>query len=194
MRELNYQGAFSKAFPNDADPLSTKNYGIALQAYQATLATPAEFDKFLGGHDNALSEQQKRGLRAFISTGCAGCHNGRNFGGTLFQKFGVVKEYWTETGSEKPDQGRFSMTKKEEDRFVFRVPMLRNVAKTAPYLHDGSAARSTTPRPPTSSRSSTRSPAKFPRTTRPRAAGPSSRTPRSGKDGRSVASGRRRRL
>jgi cytochrome c peroxidase len=53
-------------------------------------------------------------------------------------KFGVVKDYWLETGSQKIDAGRFAMTKKEEDRYVFRVPMLRNVAKTAPYFHDGS--------------------------------------------------------
>jgi cytochrome c peroxidase len=56
-------------------------------------------------------------------------------------KFGVTKDYWTETGSEKPDAGRFAVTKKEEDRYVFRVPMLRNVAKTAPYFHDGSVER-----------------------------------------------------
>jgi cytochrome c peroxidase len=52
----------------------------------------------------------------------------------------VVKDYWLETKSAKPDAGRFAVTKKEEDRYVFRVPMLRNVAKTAPYFHDGSVA------------------------------------------------------
>jgi cytochrome c peroxidase len=80
-------------------------------------------------------------LKTFISTGCAGCHNGANLGGTRFQKFGLTKEYWLETGSEKPDAGRFAITKKEEDRYVFRVAMLRNVAKTAPYFHDGSVDR-----------------------------------------------------
>jgi cytochrome c peroxidase len=80
-------------------------------------------------------------MRTFISTGCAGCHNGANLGGAMFQRFGLVKDYWPETGSEKPDQGRFAVTKKEEDRYVFRVPMLRNVAKTAPYFHDGSVER-----------------------------------------------------
>jgi cytochrome c peroxidase len=88
-----------------------------------------------------LSARQKTGLRTFISTGCAGCHNGANLGGTMFQRFGLVKDYWLETGSEKPDQDRFAVTKKEEDRYVFRVAMLRNVAKTAPYFHDGSIER-----------------------------------------------------
>jgi cytochrome c peroxidase len=63
-------------------------------------------------------------LTAFVSKGCAGCHNGPNFGGTTLQEFGLVKDYWLETRS--------------KDRYVFRVPMLRNVAKTAPYFHDGS--------------------------------------------------------
>jgi cytochrome c peroxidase len=138
MNELGYAPTFRAAFPQDAEPLSTANYGRVLAAYQATLATPAPFDRFLAGDDGALSERQKAGLQAFIATGCAGCHNGANFGGATFQKFGVVKDYWVETGSPKIDPGRFSITKKEEDRYVFRVPMLRNVAKTAPYFHDGS--------------------------------------------------------
>jgi cytochrome c peroxidase len=141
MKELDYAPAFRAAFPQDAEPLSTGNYGRALAAYQATLTTPAAFDRFLEGDDGALTVRQKAGLRAFIATGCALCHKGPNLGGTTLQKFGLVKEYWLETRSEKIDQGRFSITKKEEDRYVFRVPMLRNVAKTAPYFHDGSVDR-----------------------------------------------------
>jgi cytochrome c peroxidase len=138
LNELGYEAAFRAAFPQDAQPFSTANYGRALEAYEATLTTPAPFDRFLAGDDGALTERQKAGLRSFISTGCAGCHNGPELGGTMFSKFGVVKDYWLETGSQKIDQGRFAITKKEEDRYVFRVPMLRNVAKTAPYFHDGS--------------------------------------------------------
>jgi cytochrome c peroxidase len=77
-------------------------------------------------------------LKTFIATGCAACHGGKLLGGTQFMKFGVVKDYWTETGSAKPDVGRFAMTKKDEDKYFFRVAMLRNIAKTAPYFHDGS--------------------------------------------------------
>jgi len=141
MNELKYAPAFSAAYPQDAEPVSAKNYGRALAAYQATLTTPAPFDRFLGGDDSALTEQQKAGLRTFITMGCAHCHNGPNLGGTTLQKFGPAKDYWLVTGSKKVDQGRFAITKKEEDRYVFRVPMLRNVAKTAPYFHDGSVDR-----------------------------------------------------
>jgi cytochrome c peroxidase len=141
LTELEYAPKFRAAFPNDAQPLSAANYGRALEAYQATLTTPAPFDRFLAGDDRALSERQKKGLRNFMATGCAGCHNGANVGGTMFQKFGQMKDYWTETGSKKPDVGRFAVTKKEEDRYVFRVPMLRNVAKTPPYFHDGSVEK-----------------------------------------------------
>ena len=100
--------------------------------------TPAPFDRFLAGDDNALSAQQRAGLRAFTANGCAGCHSGALLGGTMTVKFGLVKDYWLETGSAKVDLGRFAASKKEEDKYVFRVPMLRNVAKTAPYFHDGS--------------------------------------------------------
>ena len=141
LNELGYLPKFRAAFPQDAQPVSAASYSRALAAYQATLVTPAPFDRFLAGDDRALSEPQKAGMRRFIATGCAGCHEGTNLGGSMLQKFGVTKDYWTETGSEKPDAGRFSVTKKEEDRYVFRVPMLRNVAKTAPYFHDGSVER-----------------------------------------------------
>ena len=140
LRELNYEADFRRAFPQDAEPLSTANYGKALEAYQATLVTPAPFDRFLAGDDRAMTPKQLAGLRTFIATGCGACHSGALLGGSQLVKFGVVKDYWAETGSAKPDVGRFAATKKEEDRYVFRVPMLRNVAKTAPYFHDGSVA------------------------------------------------------
>jgi cytochrome c peroxidase len=136
--ELGYLAAFRGVYPQDPEPLSTRNYGRALSAYEASLSTPAPFDRFLAGDDGALSARQKAGMRAFIATGCAGCHNGALLGGTALQRFGVVKDYWLETGSEKPDVGRYAITKKEEDRYVFRVPMLRNIARTPPYFHDGS--------------------------------------------------------
>ena len=138
LRELGYAAQFKAAFPKDGEPLSTRNYGLAVDAYEATLVTPAAFDRYLAGDDGALSERQKAGLRAFLSTGCAACHTGPNLGGAMLSKFGVVKDYWIETGSKKVDPGRFAVTKKEEDRYVFRVAMLRNISKTAPYFHDGS--------------------------------------------------------
>ncbi len=138
LRELGYAKAFEAAFPGQADALTPANYGRALAAYQATLATPAPFDRYLAGDASALDAQQKRGLGTFINAGCADCHNGALLGGSTLHRFGVVKEYWVETASLKVDPGVFAATKKEEDRYVFRVAMLRNVAKTAPYFHDGS--------------------------------------------------------
>jgi cytochrome c peroxidase len=138
MRKLDYVAAFRAAYPQDPEPMTTRNYGRAVAAYEATLVTPAPFDRFLGGDDGAMSAQQKSGLRVFMATGCGACHSGALLGGSRNQRFGLVKDYWLETGSAKVDLGRFAATKKEEDKYVFRVAMLRNVAKTAPYFHDGS--------------------------------------------------------
>jgi cytochrome c peroxidase len=138
LHQLDYAAAFRSAYPKDEQPMSTRNYGRAIEAYEATLVTPAPLDRFLAGDDTALSAAQKDGMRAFIATGCAACHGGALLGGTMNQRFGLVKDYWLETGSAKIDAGRFGATKKEDDKYVFRVPMLRNVARTAPYFHDGS--------------------------------------------------------
>jgi cytochrome c peroxidase len=141
LRTLGYERAFREAFPGDGDAVTPARYGHALAMYQATLATPAPFDRYLAGDDSALTGAQKAGLEAFLGAGCAGCHDGALLGGTRFMKFGLVRDYWMETGAPKPDTGRFAVTKRDEDRYVFRVPMLRNVAKTAPYFHDGSVER-----------------------------------------------------
>jgi cytochrome c peroxidase len=138
LRQLDYLPSFRAAYPKEAEPMTLARYGQAVAAYQATLVTPAPFDRFLGGDDTALNADQKAGLRAFMATGCGACHSGKLLGGTMNQRFGLVKDYWLETGSSKVDTGRYASTKKEEDKYVFRVPMLRNVAKTAPYFHDGS--------------------------------------------------------
>jgi cytochrome c peroxidase len=141
LKRLGYEPAFRAAYPDDAQPVSPENYGRALQAYQATLVTPAPLDRFLAGDDDALTAQQKVGLKSFLTQGCADCHHGTLLGGESIEKFGVFKEYWSATGSEKRDVGRFEATGDEADRYRFRVPMLRNIAKTAPYFHDGSVAK-----------------------------------------------------
>lgn len=140
LASLGYEAAFKAAFPEASVPISPSNYAKALQAYQATLLTPAPFDHFLSGDDSSLTVQQKEGLALFIKTGCASCHSGPLLGGNSIQKFGVVKDYWSATRSEKRDPGRFDATQNEADLYTFRVSMLRNIAKTAPYFHDGSVA------------------------------------------------------
>jgi cytochrome c peroxidase len=135
-----YAPAFRQAFPGDAMPVTPANVGAAISAYERTLLTPAPFDTYLRGDARALSPIARRGLRRFISRGCASCHNGMGVGGQMLQKFGVVEEYWKATGSLEVDKGRFGFTKDPADLYVFKVPSLRNVAKTPPYFHDGSVA------------------------------------------------------
>lgn len=132
---------FTPAFPNDAQPVSLRNMAIAVEAYEATLNTPAPFDRYLAGDVTALTADQKIGMRKFVETGCAACHSGALLGGTLQMKFGVTKDYWLETKSAKIDEGKFLVTKNEADKYVFRVPMLRNIAQTGPYFHDGSVGK-----------------------------------------------------
>jgi cytochrome c peroxidase len=138
LKLLGYEPRFKRAFPSDAVPLSPGNFGRALEAYQRTLVTPAPFDAYLHGDDSALTMRQKAGLRAFLDFGCGGCHSGPLLGGTMNQKFGIVREYWSATQSKDVDSGRYAVTHDEADKYVFRVSSLRNVAKTAPYFHDGS--------------------------------------------------------
>jgi cytochrome c peroxidase len=138
LKRLGYEEAFRGAFPGVAEPLSATHYAQALAVYQRTLRTPAPFDAFLKGDNQALSAQQLAGLEKFVNNGCVACHKGPLLGGDSFHKFGVVKDYWLATGSKKIDTGRFTATKKEEDKYIYRVPMLRNITRTGPYFHDGS--------------------------------------------------------
>jgi cytochrome c peroxidase len=133
-----YQPLFNAAFPGDENPVTAANWGRAIGAYERTLVSRSRFDDFLEGKEDALSASERAGLRTFIDTGCVTCHNGVGVGGGEFKKFGVVEDYWKATGSEKIDEGRATDTKKPEDKFLFKVPLLRNVAMTGPYFHDGS--------------------------------------------------------
>lgn len=127
-----YPQLFELAFPDDPNPVTLKNVGIAIAAFERGLLTPSRFDKFLTGDYSQLNEQEIRGLNTFISLRCNICHNGAGVGGASFTRLGIAEPYETE------DVGRFAITNKEEDKFVFKVSSLRNVAQTAPYLHDGS--------------------------------------------------------
>ena len=129
-----YVAAFQQAFPNEADPIAYDNLGKAIGAFERGLVTPAPFDAYRAGNDTALTEQQKRGLQLFTSIGCIGCHNGTYLGGQSYQKLGLVQPW-----PNQADQGRYPLTQQDTDRMVFKVPSLRNVAKTYPYFHDASA-------------------------------------------------------
>jgi cytochrome c peroxidase len=136
-----YAAMFQRAFPGETDPVTPENWGKAIGAYERTLVTPSRFDDFLRGNVAALTPGERAGLRKFMDTGCTACHNGADIGGAQFQKFGVTEDYWKETGSKEVDKGRFDVTHKAEDMYVFKVPSLRNVAMTPPYFHDGSVAK-----------------------------------------------------
>ena len=133
-----YQTAFAHAYPRQG--MSARTLQDAIVTFERSLLTPgARFDRFLLGDEQAISEQEKSGYRLFKSYGCTACHQGVNVGGNMFQKMGVMQEHVHAT-STPADLGRYSITKREEDRHVYRVPSLRNVAVTAPYFHDGSIA------------------------------------------------------
>jgi cytochrome c peroxidase len=133
-----YAPLFKAAFADVANPITAQNIAKAIGAYERTLVTPSAFDAYLNGKSGALSPTARAGLQKFINTGCVMCHSGVGVGGGMYQKFGVVEDYWVSTGSTNIDKGRFDVTKDPNDLYVFRVPSLRNVAMTAPYFHDGS--------------------------------------------------------
>lgn len=131
-----YASAFAAVYP---DGISSGNILNALASFERSLLTPnSRFDRYLRGDRQALSAEERRGYELFKSYGCTACHQGKNIGGNLFQKFGVFQSTDTGTSSqEEVDTGRYWVTKIDRDRGVFRVPSLRNVALTAPYFHDG---------------------------------------------------------
>lgn len=127
-----YQEDFEVAFPGDKKPISFDNISEVIAAFERTLITHDRFDDFLRGDLKALSESEVKGLDLFITTGCITCHTGALLGGNMYQKMGLVKPY-----EDTKDTGRHMVTKNEADKFMFKVPTLRNVALTEPYFHEG---------------------------------------------------------
>lgn len=130
-----YKPLFASAFPGDPRPATIDHVVAAIAAFERRLATPGRWDRFLRGDHEALSTREREGLKVFTNVGCMRCHTGPLLGGISYQKAGAV-EPWPSTA----DLGRFEVTKNPADRFVFKVPTLRNVTRTAPYFHDGSVA------------------------------------------------------
>lgn len=130
-----YLDDFKAAFPKDPQPLTAKNFGAAIGAFERTLVTPSRFDKYLAGDDAALTAPEKEGLALFLETGCTTCHTGNLLGATEFKKLGLAIPWPVET-----DQGKFRVSKLDTDKMLFKVQSLRNVTETAPYFHDGSVA------------------------------------------------------
>lgn len=135
-----YQDLFSKAFPNDNNPISYDNLQNAIGAFERKLLTPSRFDDYLKGDKMSLSIQEKKGLASFINIGCVTCHSGALLGADGYQKVGVYGDYWEFTKSTNIDKGYAEVTKDEFDLYKFKTPSLRNIEKTSPYFHDGSVS------------------------------------------------------
>ncbi|MEA3316192.1 MAG: cytochrome-c peroxidase [Campylobacterota bacterium] len=128
-KDKNYKNSFSTIYE---DGITGDNIVDAISEFEKTLTTPnSRFDKYLRGDTNILTEDEKNGYQLFKDYGCISCHNGVNIGGNLLQKIGIMRNYKTK------DLGRFTITKNEKDKFYFKVPTLRNIELTAPYLHNG---------------------------------------------------------
>lgn len=133
-----YPGQFQALYGEDIRPEDVRD---AISVFERSLLTPdAPFDNYLRGDRSALTPRQIAGYGLFKRDGCIACHQGVNIGGNLFEKFGVKGDYFAHRGHVSPaDLGRYAQTGRPADKYVFRVPSLRNVALTAPYFHDGSA-------------------------------------------------------
>jgi len=126
-----YKKLFKKVYGSDKI-----EYWMVLEAiaeFEKALITPnSKFDKYLRG-ETKLSEIEKKGYLLFKKLGCITCHNGVNIGGNSYQKIGVINPFPKESVGD-----RYEITKREFDRYRYKVPTLRNIALTAPYFHDGS--------------------------------------------------------
>jgi cytochrome c peroxidase len=130
-----YVAAFRAAFRDDASPVTYDNLGRAIGAFERGLVTPSRWDRYLTGDHSALTAPEIKGLKLFTDLGCMTCHTGEFVGGSMFQKVGAVAPW-----PNQADQGRYEVTRRDSDRMLFKVPSLRDVTRTAPYFHDGSAS------------------------------------------------------
>ena len=128
--DARYANAFRKVFKSKA---TAENLAAALAAFERTLeTTDTPYDRFLDGDESALTEAAKRGRLLFIGkANCANCHTGDDFTADRLKNIGLYD------GNTLTDAGRFRVTKDSTHLGLFKVPGLRNVAVTAPYMHNG---------------------------------------------------------
>jgi cytochrome c peroxidase len=118
-----------------SEKITITNVTDAIAEFEKTLVTPdSRFDRWLKGDDKAITKTELEGYELFKGKACTTCHMGTAVGGSLFQKMGLVKPYTKDTKT----LGRYEVTRQESDKYVFKVPTLRNVELTYPYFHDGS--------------------------------------------------------
>ncbi len=133
VKVLKENSAYSNMFNTIySDGITPDNVADAIAEFEKVLITPnSPFDKYLKGDKEAISKKAKEGYALFESKGCILCHHGVNVGGNFYNKFGIYRD------ANSTNLGRYNITKREEDRAVFKVPSLRNIALTFPYMHDG---------------------------------------------------------
>ncbi len=149
----NYAERFPTAFPADADPFSILNLVRALGSFVRSIVSfDSPYDRYVGGDPNALSDSQIRGMDLFFSerVECFHCHGGFNFSDSSTHADAVVESVGYHntglynldgSGAYPPDNtGLYDLTGQRRDMGRFKAPSLRNVALTAPYMHDGSIA------------------------------------------------------
>lgn len=139
-----YVALFRAAYPDvPVEQLGFEHAAKAIAAYEAAAFTftDSPWDRYLAGDRAALSEQAKRGAILFYGeAGCAACHSGNLLTDQQFHNIGVPQLGPGKLSDERLDLGRFLETGRAEDRYTFRTPPLRNVALTAPYMHNGAYA------------------------------------------------------
>lgn len=126
-----YAPLFQKAFGKEPN---IENTVKAIASFERTvLGGNSLFDRYQSGEKSALTESEERGRNLFFGkANCTKCHVGANFSDSDFHNLGVGMD------QPNPDLGRYEITKKEEDKGAFKTPTLRDISKTAPYMHDGS--------------------------------------------------------
>lgn len=130
IRKLPYAGMFDDAFPGP-DAITIAKTVRAIAAFEHTLVSHSRFDDYMAGDEGAITAKEEHGLALFMELGCSSCHNSPSVGGNLFNRVGIFRAY-----PNVQDLGRYNLTKRQYDRYVFKVPSLRNVTLTSPYFHD----------------------------------------------------------
>ena len=127
-----YRSQFQKVFAGEA---TAENIMQAISAFERTIISgDTAWDRWQAGDQSAVSEGAKRGFEVFKEIKCNNCHDGVLFTDQQFHNVGIGMD------APEPDKGRFNATKNEQDTGAFMTPTLRDIAKSAPYFHDGSAA------------------------------------------------------
>jgi cytochrome c peroxidase len=135
-----YRQAFNEAFPNSASSITINNLKKAIGAFERILVTPSRFDEYLNGNISALNTKEKLGVHSFVMN-CKSCHSSALVGGGFAIKYPIFGYHFDYSNIKNSDPGKYNVTKNHEDMFVFKVPQLRNIEKTFPYMHDGSVAK-----------------------------------------------------